>query len=467
MGRIGTCYLVPHPPVIVPEIGQGEEKGARKTIESMEEISRDIASKRPGVIIVITPHGPMFRDAVAVGVQKRFEGDFGGFGQPGVSLSFGGHTETAFKIMEEAAQKGIPVAAVDDGTMKKYRIPPELDHGALVPLYFINKRYQGFGIVHITYGLLPERELYEFGRCIQRAVEGTGIDTAVLCSADLSHRLTRGAPAGYSKKGAEFDQKLVSYLRNMEVDRILEMDPRLVEEAGQCGYRSVLIMLGALDGYDTKPDILSYEGPYGVGYCTGIFEPIRSNIETRQKNTGAKDGSPKPPDQKEDSCVRLARLALETYVREGRKTDPPGWLPREMISERAGVFVSIKQAGGLRGCIGTISPTTENIAQEIIENAISAGIRDPRFFPVNAGELESLVYSVDVLGKPEAVQSTDELDAKKYGVIVRSGRRSGLLLPDIEGVDTPAQQIAIALQKAGIGRNESYVLERFEVTRHG
>jgi AmmeMemoRadiSam system protein A len=203
-----------------------------------------------------------------------------------------------------------------------------------------------------------------------------------------------------------------------------------------------------------------------VGYCTGIFEPIRPKIETRQKNTGAKDGSPKPPGEKEDSCVRLARLALETYVREGRKIDPPDWMPRKMIGERAGVFVSIKQAGQLRGCIGTISPTTENISREIIENAISAGIRDPRFFPVNAGELENLVYSVDVLGKPEAIQSTDELDAKKYGVIVRSGRRSGLLLPDIEGVDTPAQQIAIAMQKAGIGRNESYALERFKVTRH-
>ena len=112
MGRIGTCYLVPHPPIIVPEIGQGEEKKAQKTIEAMEEIAGDIAEKKPDIIIVITPHGPLFRDAVAVSAGREFKGDFGGFGQPGVSLSFNGSYDMAFDIMEEAAREDIPVIAM-------------------------------------------------------------------------------------------------------------------------------------------------------------------------------------------------------------------------------------------------------------------------------------------------------------------------------------------------------------------
>ena len=460
MGRIGTCYLVPHPPIIVPEIGQGEEKKAQKTIEAMEEIAGDIAEKKPDIIIVITPHGPLFRDAVAVSAGREFKGDFGGFGQPGVSLSFNGSYDMAFDIMEEAAREDIPVIAVDDNTRRKYGISEGLDHGALVPLYYINRSYQGFGLVHITYGLLSPEQLYSFGKCIRRVVEKRKKHASIVCSGDLSHRLIRGAPAGYSKKGAVFDQSLVESLRKMDVDRILNMDPQLLEEAGECGYRSVVIMLGVLDGYSVESRILSYEGPYGVGYCVASFDPLQPDPERARKG---KDAAVQPEG---DSYVRLARLALETYVTKGKIIDPPEGLPEEMLSKKAGVFVSLKLNGRLRGCIGTISSTTDSIAREIISNAISAGVRDPRFYPVGPEELGRLEYSVDVLGQPEAVESIEDLDVKRYGIIVRSGGRSGLLLPDIEGVDTPRQQVAIALQKAGISPGEPYQLERFEVIRH-
>ncbi|HPL52554.1 MAG TPA: AmmeMemoRadiSam system protein A, partial [Bacillota bacterium] len=167
-----------------------------------------------------------------------------------------------------------------------------------------------------------------------------------------------------------------------------------------------------------------------------------------------------------DPYVKLAIETLETYVRTGNKIEIPEDLPEEMLTDRAGVFVSLKKYGELRGCIGTIAPTTINIAAEIIQNAISAGIRDPRFSPVRKEELSDLVYSVDVLGEPEPIESKKELNVKKYGVIVRSGYRTGLLLPNLEGVDTVDYQVSIALQKAGIRSNEPYEMERFEVIRH-
>ena len=164
--------------------------------------------------------------------------------------------------------------------------------------------------------------------------------------------------------------------------------------------------------------------------------------------------------------VKLAKETLEAYVRDRKRLNVPEWVPPELKNKRAGVFVSLKTGGMLRGCIGTIGPTCVNIAEEIINNAISAGTCDPRFPEVRPEELNELVYSVDVLGASEKIDSIKELDVKRYGVIVTSGFRRGLLLPDLEGVDTPEQQVEIALQKAGIRVKEPYEMERFEVVRY-
>ena len=162
--------------------------------------------------------------------------------------------------------------------------------------------------------------------------------------------------------------------------------------------------------------------------------------------------------------VKLAKDAVENYVRHGRVLNPPPQLIPEM-KERAGVFVSLHRHGELRGCIGTFEPLKSNVAQEIISNAISSATRDPRFLPVEADELDDLEYSVDILTSPEPVSDADQLDPEKYGVIVESGFRRGLLLPDLEGVDSAEEQIRICRLKAGIARDEAVKLYRFEVRR--
>lgn len=168
-----------------------------------------------------------------------------------------------------------------------------------------------------------------------------------------------------------------------------------------------------------------------------------------------------------DKYVELAKMTIENYVRTGKVIDVPEDLPYEMLKEQAGTFVSLHRQGRLRGCIGTIQATQPNIAKEIISNAISASTRDPRFHPLREEELGDLEISVDVLGQAERVGSLLELDVKRYGVIVTKGYRRGLLLPDLEGVDTPAQQVGIALMKAGLAEDETdFILERFEVIRH-
>jgi len=162
--------------------------------------------------------------------------------------------------------------------------------------------------------------------------------------------------------------------------------------------------------------------------------------------------------------VRLAKETIESYVRDGTIPQPKELTPE--MRERAGVFVSLKVGGMLRGCIGTFDPLKANVAEEVIANAISSATRDPRFPPVTPGELADLEYSVDVLTEPEPVTSEAELDPKRYGVIVESGGRRGLLLPDLEGVDTVAHQIDICRSKAGILPHEPVKLYRFEVKRY-
>ena len=162
--------------------------------------------------------------------------------------------------------------------------------------------------------------------------------------------------------------------------------------------------------------------------------------------------------------VQLARQAIEAYVRQRQRIKPPAELTPEM-QERAGAFVSLHKHGELRGCIGTFEPTQPNVAQEVIRNAISSATQDPRFYPVQPNELADLEISVDVLSPPEPVQSLAELDPKRYGVIVECGWRRGLLLPDLEGVDTVEYQVDIARRKAGIGRDEPVQLYRFSVRR--
>ena len=170
--------------------------------------------------------------------------------------------------------------------------------------------------------------------------------------------------------------------------------------------------------------------------------------------------------KEESTYVKLARETIENYIKQAKIITSPPDIPKEMINQKAGVFVSLKKYGDLRGCIGTFMPTQKNIAQEIIKNAISAAVEDPRFSPVNVSELEDLSISVDVLSAPEEVKDISQLDPKKYGVIVSSGYKKGLLLPDLEGVDTAEYQIDIAKRKAGIYPDEKVKLCRFEVKRY-
>lgn len=465
MSKILSRYLMPHPPIIIPEIGQGEEEKVRKTIDSMKEIASEIKELKPKTIVIITPHGPLFKDAIAVSDIDSIYGDFAKFGNEDVRLNKDVNTKLTQKIIENILDEEISVVPINRNSKDKYGIEVELDHGALVPLHYIDKQYSQYNLVHITYGILSKSELYKIGMIINNTVEELGDSVVVIASGDLSHKLKSTGSYEYNENGEIFDKKILSLLENGSTESIFNMDEKLIEEAGECGLRSIYILLGTLDTSKFKGELLSYEGTFGVGYGVMKIKETENrnslldyiaNIDKEKKTQGRKSKNP---------YVKLARESLEYFLKHEKYIDVPNNLPDEMVTEKRGVFVTYKLDGELRGCIGTIFPTTECVAKEIIRNSVEAGTRDPRFHPINLEELPFLEISVDELMESEEA-SFEQLDPKQYGVIVRTNIKSGLLLPDLEGVDTKEEQLDIALKKAGIQPEEDYKIERFKVIRH-
>jgi MEMO1 family protein len=257
--------ITPHPPIIIPAIGRGELSKARQTVDGMIKLSSLIKKATPELLIVITPHGQALREGPAVLTGDLLVGDFGQFGFPNIQIKFQTDQELIRLLEEETVAEPLRPVLLDEGNML-YQSGKTLDHGAMVPLYYLQEAGVNAPGMHITFGFNPYRQLYQFGEALRRVIDRRGLTTVVIASGDLSHRLIPGAPAGYNPRGAEFDQLLVELLRDGRVDDILGFDPQLIEEAGECGLRSFIIALGMFNGESFQTEIISYEGPFGVGY---------------------------------------------------------------------------------------------------------------------------------------------------------------------------------------------------------
>lgn len=264
--------ITPHPPIIIPEIGRGELKKASRTVEGMKRLSALVAREEPERVIVITPHGQIHQGGPALPVAGRIAGDFGRFGFPGISMDLAVDRQLIDLIVEEASNSPLnPV--LTGGGRKGLQHEEMLDHGALVPLYYLRQAGVTKPGILVTPGFNPLQEHYQFGAALRRAVEKRGLPTVVLASGDLSHRLQPGAPAGFNPRGKEFDHLLVELIGAGRVDDILNIDLELVADAGECGLRSFVIALGMLDKDNFIPEVISYEGPFGVGYLVAALYP--------------------------------------------------------------------------------------------------------------------------------------------------------------------------------------------------
>ena len=432
MKILGT-FMVPHPPLIVHEVGNGREEQIKKTLDSYLEIAKQIGELKPDTIIVSSPHAPFYNDYFYLPSDERAMGSFSNFGASAVKFDIPYDNELIEKIEKISKEKNFPCGRIKSNE--------SLDHGTMVPLYFVNKYLSNYKLVVVGLSNISLEKNYEMGEIINEATSNLDRKVVYIASGDLSHKLKEDGPYGFIKEGPLYDERIIEVMSNAKFDELLKFDLDFLDKAAECGHRSFIMMSGFLKNIKVIPKFYSHEDVTGVGY--GICSYYLA-----------------------DPYIELAKKTIETYIKDDKIIDIPLDTPKELLDNKSAVFVSIHKNGYLRGCIGTIIPTTKCVAQEIINNAINASTEDPRFDPVTVDELKDLEINVDILTLPEDIDDKTMLDPKKYGVIVRSGLKRGLLLPDLEGVDTIDEQISIAKQKAGINDNEKIELQRFEVIRH-
>lgn len=443
--------LFPHPPIMLPEIGGDELQKIASTVRAVQAAARLIVSQKPETLVIMSPHNYVFPDGATLLEAPRLYGNLDSFGYPELAMDVRTDMDLAEEIFEIAAPK-TDIYRLDAAWSDRFGHPLYVDQGTFVPLYYL--RQAGFtGQVVL---MAPRFDDYDsmslLGDLVVQAAARLGRRIAIVASGDLSHRLLPGSPNGYTPKGAVFDKTVMEALQKQDPAILKTLSRNLIDEAGMCGLPSVYFLFGALRHFRPVMPVYSYEGPFGVGYGVALYLP--EGQEKRAEEPAVAD-----------IRVRLARESIAYYLKHHSLMTVPKDLPED-LQDKAGAFVSLHKGSRLRGCIGTFLPMQMNIASEIIHNAVSAATRDPRFYPVSLDELKDIDISVDVLGQPEAVASPADLDPKKYGVIVMSHAQTGLLLPDLEGVDTVQQQIAIAKEKAGIPPQIRPDLYRFTVTRY-
>ena len=460
-----AAYAVPHPPLIIPTIGQGREGEIAATVRAYHETMRAAAEMRPDTVVIISPHATAYDDFFHISPGAGAEGNFAAFGHPEISIGIEYDEEFVRVLSSTASEQNIPAGTLGEKN-------PALDHGTMIPLFFLSE-YLGDAptkFVRIGIAGLPAHTHALLGQAIAATAERLERRTICIASGDLSHRLMEGGANGFAPEGAEFDELCTAFMKTGDFLSLLQIPGSFAEAAGHCGLNGLWVLAGALDRVATDAKLHSYEAPFGVGYAVASFTVTGRDAGTdyAARLVRAEDAAIAELRAAEDDYVRLARMSIEHFVRTHSFASLPSDLPQELIEKRAGAFVSIKKYGKLRGCIGTFLPAQKTLAEEIFYNAVSAAAHDGRFEPIEEHELNRLVYSVDVLSMPKPIESAAQLNPKIYGVIVKSltDNRRGLLLPDLAGIDTAEDQIAIAREKARIQPKEAIALARFTVERH-
>ena len=450
-------YMMPHPPIIAKEIGKGEENKCQATLEGYYRAANEIRDLQPDTIIIISPHALLYKDWFNISAGTDAWGDFSSFHCPELKIHVR-YDETFTTNLKNVIPGDFPV-----GT--EYDREPMLDHGTMIPLYFLQDLLPKVKIVRVSLSGLSLMQHYRLGMYLTQTSQRLGRRTVVIASGDLSHCQKQDGPYGFRQEGPEYDKKIMHTMSTASFEELFSYPPSFLQAAMECGHRSFTIMAGMFDRTAVKSEVYSHEAPFGVGYGIASFTPLghdesRAFLDRYRKE---QETAYKQRYEAADVYARLAYDTINAYILH----KPLPTVPLS-LHEPAAVFVSIHKLGVLRGCIGTLSPCEACVGEEIIRNAISACTKDPRFPSINPVELPYLTIHVDVLSDPVQVFDITKLDHRKYGVIcsTRDGRR-GVLLPDIEGVESVQEQLDIACRKGGIDRiSEDVMIQRFEVVRH-
>ncbi|MDR2493355.1 MAG: AMMECR1 domain-containing protein, partial [Coriobacteriales bacterium] len=416
-GGINLALALPHPPILVAGIGSHADHAlAHASIVACREAADCAVGAAPELVVIATPHGRLLADCFLVASGARASGDWTSFGRDPERYELSHDEEFVSALLAETSRAGVPCVA---------RADAQLDHGVMVPLHFLlgaGLDQENCRFVRVSVSHLDTSAHFRLGACIQAVARGLGRRAVFVASGDLSHRLKEDGPYGFAPEGPLFDASVTEALASGDLARLRGYSSDFRSKAGECGLNSLVIMSGVFEGSVVDARLYSYECPWGVGY--GVARFLRGAARVGAARPEAEEGhaeTTRPEAEKghaeehpEASAsqprpglpVRLALASLRHYLQCGELPTPhtPSLaslitesltsslaaereLATSLASQQAGVFVSFKKHGELRGCIGTIAPACSSVIHEICRNAVSAGTEDPRFMPVQASEL--------------------------------------------------------------------------------
>jgi len=428
-----------HAPIVVPPIGGLRESDCAGTTRAMREAARALVAHEPQLIVLVSPHAPRHEQSWGLVSGRELRGSFARFGCPEVDLTVRGSIKAAEAIARAASGYGLSTRELPCDA---------LDHGTLVPLFFVHEAGYRGPVVVVAPPLPGLQTEVLFGEVLREAARSLNERWAVLASGDMSHRLTLDAPLGYDPRALHFDETFVEFVRAGDLRSAIGIDPGLADTAAEDVIQSTAVAAGAIAFRARGLKVFSYESPFGVGYLEAILYSDRAEIKHRT-----------PP----SSLLDVARDAIACELR-GQHFIPPHF--EAPWHDARGVFVSLRGADGeLRGCIGRTEPIQGSLADEVADCATAAATRDYRMPAVELDELDQLTIDISILDDPEPVENRAELDPHRYGIVVTRGLRRGVLLPNVEGIDSVADQLRLALQKGGIAPTEPYRVERFTINK--
>ncbi len=447
-GRGVVCaVLMPHAPILIPKIGGNRTGAVAASVRAMREAAACVMCHHPDSIVVISPHAPRQPESFGIWADNPLQGSFAQFNAPQIAISLSLDLSLSQAVAAEAGRRNL-------ATWEIHR--RLLDHGALVPFWFLAEAGWAGPVVVLSLNYPNAGGLIALGESIAAAA-GLSCRIALVASGDMSHRLTPDAPCGFHPQARRFDETLIQLVRAGEYRQIEAIAPKLRECAAEDAVDSTLVAAAAVNWQTAGHRVLNYEGPFGVGYGVAIlFAQINSIFESSQVSS-------RLILKGRNSLPGVARRSVMAALRGGSETAPA---PDDgSLSVSSGVFVTIRHRNGrLRGCVGTITPACSDLLAETWRSARLAAFKDNRFAPITESEMDQLRFEVNVLHPSEKIASVTDLDPACYGVIVTAadGRR-GLLLPGIEEITLPEQQLRLAREKGWIDADEPVTLERFQV----
>lgn len=439
---IACAALMCHAPIVIPAIAGADAYGCKRTTQAMQETARALVQHTPALIVLISPHAPRRPRSVGLVFEPALSGDFARFGHAEVSLRLRGAPAQAQRVALHARAEQVATHAFRGA---------DLDHGSMVPLFFLHEAgYRGRVLLaSLPY---PGSDLEaRFGRALDAAALESEERWAVLASGDMSHRLTRSAPAGFEPRAREFDRSFVRAIDRGDLRGAIAPDPELVELAAEDVVQSTTVAAASVRYRAEGTRVIAYEAPFGVGYLEALLFSQPAPAEQRE-------GS-EPP----EVLIQIALDAIAHTLADLPFTPPnldPPWQAARAL------FVTLRSADGeLRGCIGRTEPRHTSLAAEVADCAVGAATRDFRVPSVRPAELGSLQVEISVLYALEPVHSEADLDPARFGIVVEHGVQRGVLLPDVEGIESAHEQLQVALRKAGIADGAPYRVRRFAVNK--